>query len=215
MAGALLPLFAAAQPAPIELCSNCHGARGEGNAAVGAPRLAGQPAHYLARQLDGYADGRRGHPVMSPIAKGLSPEQRATLAVFYSEQSVPAKPATGSSTSARGQVLAAKGDEARRVQGCANCHGPGGIGFGGVTPYLAGLDRRYLDAALREWREGKRRTDPSLQMNQIGKNLSDSDIKALAAYYASQRSPPPSAGRERTEARGASGQQGPGTPPQR
>src|SRR6266850_5793746 len=51
------------------------------------------------------------------------------------------------------------------------------------------FDARYLETALREWKEGLRKTDPSGQMTQIAKSLSDTDIKALAAYYASR--PPP------------------------
>ena len=93
--------------------------------------------------------------------------------------------------SARGRTLATRGDQGLNVQGCQNCHGPGGTGFGNVNPYLAGLDRRYLETALGEWRSGSRKTDPSQQMNQIAKNLSDADIKALATYYASQPPPQP------------------------
>ena len=59
---------------------------------------------------------------------------------------------------------------------------------------VAGLSRQLeefkeLETALGEWRSGSRKTDPSQQMNQIAKNLGAADIKALAAYYASQ--PPP------------------------
>jgi cytochrome c553 len=58
-----------------------------------------------------------------------------------------------------------------------------------VIPYLAGLDARYLETALREWQEAKRNTDPAGIMPLIAKQLSDADIKALAGYYASL--PPP------------------------
>jgi cytochrome c553 len=85
-------------------------------------------------------------------------------------------------------VLAVKGDESRNIQACANCHGPEGAGLGD-NPYIAGLDAKYLDAALREWKDGKRKTDPSEQMAQIARVLDDADIKALAAYYSSL--PPP------------------------
>ena len=44
-------------------CAVCHGRSGEGNDALGAPRLAGQASWYTARQLQKFIDGVRGsHP---------------------------------------------------------------------------------------------------------------------------------------------------------
>ncbi len=44
-------------------CAVCHGRDGEGNDAVGAPRLAGQAGWYTARQLHKFIAGVRGsHP---------------------------------------------------------------------------------------------------------------------------------------------------------
>ena len=44
-------------------CAVCHGRSGEGNDALGAPRLAGQAGWYTARQLHKFIDGVRGsHP---------------------------------------------------------------------------------------------------------------------------------------------------------
>jgi cytochrome c553 len=172
-------------------CAACHGAQGEGNVQLGAPRIAGQPQPYLQRQLEAYADGRRDHPVMAPIAKDLAPDKRGAIAAYYAGLSAPAataKPAA-SPLAPRGKTLATKGDDRLQVQACENCHGPGGTGQGGLTPYLAGLHSKYLEAALNEWKGGQRKTDPSLQMPLIGKSLADTDIKALAAYYGSQ-SPP-------------------------
>ena len=42
------------------LCSACHGSSGLGNESLGAPRLAGLPVEYLARQLVAFRSGRRG-----------------------------------------------------------------------------------------------------------------------------------------------------------
>ena len=41
-------------------CAVCHGRSGEGNDALGAPRLAGQASWYTARQLHKFIDGVRG-----------------------------------------------------------------------------------------------------------------------------------------------------------
>ena len=42
------------------ICASCHGANGEGNQALNAPKLAGQHDWYLARQLKYYKTGARG-----------------------------------------------------------------------------------------------------------------------------------------------------------
>jgi len=45
------------------LCSACHGANGQGNQPLGAPRLAGASLEYVARQFAAFKSGRRGsHP---------------------------------------------------------------------------------------------------------------------------------------------------------
>ena len=188
----LLPLSAVAQPSGVRLCAHCHGDRGEGNTTNTTPRIAGQPQAYLERQLAAFADGRRNSEIMTPVARHLAPEQRIALSAYYSQLRAPAaKPPAESAASARGRALAMRGDHALQVQGCQNCHGPGGTGIGNAIPYLAGLDRSYLEMALGEWKSGSRKTDPSRQMNQIAGKLGDDDIKALAAYYASQSPPQP------------------------
>jgi cytochrome c553 len=41
-------------------CGACHGGAAEGNAALGAPRLAGLDSAYLRRQFNRFRDGLRG-----------------------------------------------------------------------------------------------------------------------------------------------------------
>jgi cytochrome c553 len=199
---AAVPL-AQAQPAAgnareqAAACAGCHGAQGEGNPASGFPRLAAQPQSYLARQLVAYADGSRKNQVMSPIAQGLSRQQIDALAAYYASLAAPAAKAAAPTPQAakRGEQLATVGDNKLGVQGCANCHGPGGAGEPPSYPYLGGQHAAYLTAALAEWKSGARNTDPSLQMNIIAKRLSDSDMAALAAYYAGLPPPAPAAQR--------------------
>lgn len=158
---------------------------GEGRPEGGYPRIAGQPQAYLVRQLEAYADGRRQDRVMAPLARRLSDEERAALAAHFSRMKSPA--AQMPSSRGRGHVLATTGDNALRVQACENCHGPGGSGRAPFMPYLAGLHGDYLRAELLEWKRGARRTDASGQMDVIARQLSETDIAALADYYAGQR----------------------------
>jgi len=131
---------------------------------------------------------------MEPIAKGLAPDLRAAVSMYYAQQDAPT--ATGASTftapwAERGRVLATSGDLERRVQACVNCHGPGGIGQAPTAPYLAGLDDGYLRATLNAWKEGRRSNDAGQQMAVIAKALSPEDVAAVARYYAGATSPRP------------------------
>ena len=65
-------------------CSACHGERGEGNATLQAPRLAGQSDWYLVRQLDKYRAGSRGY--VPEDIQGM--QMRAAAAVLVSPEDV-------------------------------------------------------------------------------------------------------------------------------
>jgi cytochrome c553 len=182
-------------PNGVTACATCHGAQGEGNAASNFPRIAGQPQAYLARQLVSYVNGSRNNAIMNPIAKALTQQQIQAVSAYYAGLSAPSpkKPASQAATKAekRGQILATVGDDKIGVQGCANCHGPAGVGEPPNYPYLASQHNGYLIAALGEWKSDSRKTDPSQQMNIISKRLSDDDIAATAAYYSAQPAPLP------------------------
>jgi cytochrome c553 len=178
-------------------CASCHGAKGEGNAAANFPRIAGQSQSYLARQLVSFANGSRNNPAMAAIAKNLTQQQIDAVSAYYAGLAPPAARAATPppAQQKRGETLATVGDNAIGVQSCANCHGPGGSGEAPNYPYLAGQHASYLKASLASWKEGKRNTDPSHQMPQIAKRLSDADIAAVSAYFAAQPAPAPAAQR--------------------
>ena len=47
--------------ATFVLCASCHGADGQGNSTLQAPRLAGMSDWYLQRQLESFRAGQRGY----------------------------------------------------------------------------------------------------------------------------------------------------------
>jgi cytochrome c553 len=168
-------------------CEACHGAHGEGMAAAHVPRLAGQSAEYLRKQLDDYAQGTRGNPIMKNFAKALSEQQRAKFAARYA--SMPTPPAAqfnpvDAGDLARGHQLAYQGDEAKRVQACNNCHGPDGIGIAHAAPYLAGQSAEYLASEIKAFQQGTRKNDAGELMRSVASGLDDSDIAAVAGYFA-------------------------------
>jgi cytochrome c553 len=81
------PVVHAADPAAgktkAAMCAVCHGLDGIGKN-PDVPNIAGDPAVYITAQLKAFRDGARKHEQMSIIAQGLSDEDIADLATWYS-----------------------------------------------------------------------------------------------------------------------------------
>lgn len=175
-------------------CQSCHGADGGGQATAGFPRLAGLDAAYLAKQLDDYAKGSRANPVMQPIARSLSADERQAVATYYSRLPVPA-PGTMATAPAggAGATLAQRGRWTQNLPACEQCHGPGGVGVGANFPPLVGQPATYLQAQLKAWQDGTRHNDPLELMQQLSRALSAQDIAAVSQWFAAQPRPAGSA----------------------
>ena len=75
-------------PASAAACAGCHGA--DGNSVVpNFPKLAGQHAAYIEKQLKDFRGGFRNDATMAPFAKNLSDADIKELGAFYAAQ--PAK----------------------------------------------------------------------------------------------------------------------------
>jgi len=66
---------------------------------------------------------------------------------------------------------------------CKSCHGLDGKGAGPAIPHLAAQRERYLAAALKEYKDGKRHHSG---LRDLATKMTDADIRNIAAYYASQ-----------------------------
>ena len=64
----------------VPVCASCHGAKGQGSG--GIPRIAGQHATYLAKQLLWFQNGERSSTKMGWVTKGLTPEDMEAVANF-------------------------------------------------------------------------------------------------------------------------------------
>ena len=174
-------------PPEAATCQACHGVHGEGVLDGGKPRLAGQSAHYLDKQLRDFASGARDNAIMGAIAKGLNDQTRSKLVEFYASLPVPVPLEHTSATAAqvgRGHQLAIEGAEGKRVQACNNCHGPDGSGVALSAPALAGQLATYLAAQLKSWQQGGRKNDAGNLMSSVASKLDDADIAAVSSYYA-------------------------------
>lgn len=77
--------------AKAQSCIPCHGQNGIA-VVPNAPNLAGENAAYIIAQLKAFRDGQRQHEQMSIIAEGLSDDDIADLALWYSIIDVVATP---------------------------------------------------------------------------------------------------------------------------
>ncbi len=181
-------------------CSSCHGADAMGIDAMETPRLAGQVAEFLVKQLEDFATDRRmglgAGVVMNVFAKELSAEDRRDVAAYLSMQGRDrATSATGASNLAElkemgmavgephlGLRLVNYGAPERDIPACRSCHDFNGRGVEPIYPMLSEQKYVYLVNQLKYWRDGSRNNDPREQMQKVARNMTDEDIINAAAY---------------------------------
>jgi len=164
------------------VCVSCHGADGNGPIPM-FPRLAGQSADYLFKQLQDFKSGKRQNDVMSPNAANLSANDMANLAVYFSaKKAVPAGPDDGATT-ALAKKLFTEGNTVSGVPACASCHGDNGAGAD-IYPRIASQHADYTLDQLKAFASGKRKNDRRL-MQAVAARLTEDEMKALAPYLAS------------------------------
>jgi len=173
------------EEATITPCFMCHGLDGVGDSAGAFPRLTGQAAFYMYKQLVDYASGERPDDVMSPIARQMTEPQMADVAFYYSalDAAHAPRPEVDPALLERGREIAEDGLDEAGVEPCNLCHGRDGTGNPPLFPYLAGQYAPYIELQLQRWKQGVRRNDPLDVMANIADALSDDDIRAVALYY--------------------------------
>ncbi len=154
------------------VCRHCHGVGGN-SVMPEVPNLASQNAAYLLEQMNKFVLGqRKSSAFMEGLIKALTPEERINIALFLSQQPVTRRSPGGSAQSAAGKQMYDKL--------CVSCHGANGSGSRKI-PRLAGQQIQYVEDSLKRYRSGSgERIDP--RMAAYTRNLSDADIRHLAAY---------------------------------
>lgn len=174
---------------PQEICGTCHGLDGISRMAK-FPKLAGQKADYLERQIREFREGRRRNDSgqMATVVTEISEEQIADVARYFSSLPPPA-PQPGELDAAsreRAETLFNAGDRLAGVPACRGCHGAGEqAGNGRVEgPHLTAQHEAYLAKQLRDFRSRARANDAGGVMRRVAARLSDADIAALARFLA-------------------------------
>ncbi len=164
-------------------CTACHGADGNSITPIW-PKLAGQHASYIQKQLADFKSGARKDATMIGMVAPLSDQDMADLAAYYSTQTV-AIGSADTEQAALGKKIYHGGIAEKAVPACMACHGPNGAGNPGATfPSLTGQHVDYVVKAMSEFRSGTRDNDPAQMMRDLAAKMSDTEIKAVAAYIA-------------------------------
>lgn len=165
-----------------ERCRNCHGPEGR-SSNPDFPKLAGQNADYLTRQLANFKTGvRTSEPMQQEVARLTGGEMRA-LALYFSAKDIGPEPVVDRAQVEIGRTLYFSGDPKNGVTACITCHGPEGRGAM-YLPRLAGQHAKYLVAQLHAFRD-QSRVAPDMVMHTVIENVSDAGIVAVAQFLSS------------------------------
>jgi cytochrome c553 len=174
-----------------QVCMACHAADGN-SVAPANPKLAGQHARYLYKQLtdfkpQGGKKAARENALMAGMAANLSDPDMRALAAYYGSQELRPAAAGDKDLAVLGQKIWRGGIAEKNIAACAGCHGPDGAGIPGQYPRLAGQFGEYVDAQLKLFRASGRANDPNGVMRGVAARMSDEEIRAVAEYAAGLR----------------------------
>jgi cytochrome c553 len=180
------PVQAAGDPEAGKLkstqCAACHGA--DGNSVNPEwPKLAGQHADYLVKQLSYFEKGERENATMKPMANVLDEEGREDVAAYYALQKVKTGAADPELVEL-GEKIYRSGNPESGVAPCMGCHGPNGAGNpAALYPALRGQHAKYTENQLHGFAEGKRVNENAKKMMQIlAARMTNREIRAVASY---------------------------------
>ncbi len=165
-------------------CFICHGADGESSSPV-FPRLAGQHAGYVARQLADYQSGRRKSDTMRPMVEDLSKEDFAALGRYFESRQPIAHPQPDTELAQVGRFIFNRGNPYSGIPSCASCHGANGNGTE-TMPRLAGQHALYLENQLKKFNTRERTNDNAI-MHTIASKLTELEAKAVASYVSAMK----------------------------
>lgn len=173
------------QQVASQICAACHGA--DGNSPVPAnPRLAQQHYDYLYKQLldytvrQGQQKPARENAIMNGIASQLADDDKRHVSAWFASQSAQLDTARNKQTIELGQRIWRAGLPDKAVPACSGCHNPAGLGIPIQYPRLSAQHSEYVQATLRDFRQGVRRNNVAMQ--DIAAKLSDAEIAAVADF---------------------------------
>lgn len=160
-------------------CSTCHGPTGQSSNAE-FPKLAGQNADYLIRQMFNFKTRARKSNEMEKEMAELSGNDIEDLAQYFSRQQLVPVARQDRALSETGRKFYMTGSPERGISACAVCHGDKGRG-GKLLPRVAGQHAQYLAIQLRRFAEQSRSTDQML-MHSVASKMTEEEIWAVSYF---------------------------------
>ena len=175
----------------VKACTACHGPEDKEGRDAYYPRIAGKPEGYLFNQLRNFRDGKRHYRPMALLLEGLPDRYLREMAAYFAalQQAFPPPERLNLSPSemALARRLIERGDPARKIPGCVECHGRDLMGTAPYIPGLLGLPRVYIIAQFGNWQNGglMRGQTPDC-MSEIAKQLTSDEAGVIATWLAAQ-----------------------------
>ena len=171
----------AAGKAKSAVCVACHNPDGNSTNPT-YPKLAGQSADYLTKQLVEFKSGARVNAIMVGMVAALTPQDMEDLSAYFASQQI-ARGAADPALAPAGEALFRGGNLTSGVSACMACHGATGAGNPAAKfPALAGQHDVYIETQLKAFRAMERANDAGQMMRGVAAKLTDQEIKAVASY---------------------------------
>jgi cytochrome c553 len=164
-------------------CFLCHGEQGESTSEV-FPRLAGQHAEYVAKQLAAFQSGQRKSSTMAPMVAKLKADEMLALGKYYEQMSLPREEAKDPQLAAMGRYIYHNGNKLSGLPACAACHGTAAEGAAHL-PRLATQFSGYVNNQLKSFNK-RERTDDNAVMHSIAAKMTELEMAAVAEYVSSK-----------------------------
>ncbi len=172
--------------AKTAVCTACHGADGNSVNPIW-PRLAGQNATYIAKQIRDFKTMKRLDPTMQGMAATIQDADIDNIAAYYESQQANTS-AFDESLLELGQNIYRGGIAETSVAACMGCHGPAGKGNGPAAfPALKSQHPEYIVTQLQRFKSGARTNDTGKMMRSVANRMSDKEMQAVAAYIAAMK----------------------------
>ena len=160
-------------------CFLCHGANGESTSEV-FPRLAGQHAEYIAKQLTAFKSGQRKSTAMAEMVTKLTPDEMVALGKYYEKMANPREEPKEPQLASMGQYIFHNGNKFSGVPACVSCHGTTAQGAANL-PRLAGQFSGYIHTQLKSFNK-RDRTNDNAVMHVVAEKMTELEMAAVAEY---------------------------------
>lgn len=165
------------------VCAMCHGDQGESTSEI-FPRLAGQHAEYILKQLKAFKSGERKSTAMAEMVAKLTEDEMIALGRYYEKLPAQRENVKDTGLAAVGAYLYQNGNKYSGVPACASCHGPDAHGAVNL-PRLAGQFSGYLFTQLKQFNK-RQRTNDNVVMHTVAEKMTELEMAAVAEYLSTK-----------------------------